>query len=189
VTFVFIYNERENMNKKAVLLFPILFLLASSSACSTISQPALTSINTPELISPAPIEVINTITPTTTPVPPITPTLLPVLTSTSTSVVEKAVGTPLPHWKGIPIIPGAIEGGPTDFNYVYSVYLSVEDTEQFYIEHLGKENWELEKREASEISTFGGPVVILDFIRNTERVNIIMAYSTHANYTTIIMTR
>jgi len=99
------------------------------------------------------------------------------------------MGTPVPDWKGIPVIPGANEGKPAGFGYIYSVNVTVDEVGKFYIEKMKLNGWVLLNRKASETSIFGGPSAILDFQKGDSIFNTMLAFSTNDDYTIVVMTQ
>jgi len=87
-------------------------------------------------------------------------------------------------------MPGAIEGRPAGFSYVYSVDAPIEEVEAFYHEQMGADGWQLSKRQYSEKGgLFGGPAVVLDFVRGGERANIMLVVSASEGYMMVMVTR
>jgi hypothetical protein len=105
-----------------------------------------------------------------------------------TPVSTKTMGTPIPFWDDLPVMPGATEGRPAGFSYVYSVSVSLDEAEVYYQEEMKAAGWEVENRKESETSMFGGPAIILDFVRGGEKVNIMLIFSTSENYTMVMLT-
>jgi len=94
---------------------------------------------------------IPTVIPTQTATPKPTETLLPTLTSTPTLPPTVDVfsamlpsGTPEAEWRGIPIMPGAINGGEGENDsYVFTTKTSVDEVEAYYEKELAKLGWDL----------------------------------------------
>jgi hypothetical protein len=124
---------------------------------------------------------------TDTPLPTATPTGPPEPTPTS-GAESDTMGTPVPSWEGLPVMPGAIEGRPAGLCYVYSIGVSTEEVETYYWEQMTARGWQLFKRQSSETGLFGGSAVVLDFARNRERANVIMAFSISDDYTVVMLT-
>jgi hypothetical protein len=99
------------------------------------------------------------------------------------------MGTPVPGWEGIPVIPGANEGEPAGFVYIYSVNVTVDEAEQFYMDAMETDGWALSNRQTSETSMFGGPATILDFVRGDEAANIMLIFSSTVNFTMVMLTK
>jgi hypothetical protein len=157
----------------AILLVIIL------SACSSATQVPLST----ETLQPKIEPTFTQLPPTSTPEPENTPTITP------TSETNSSLGTPIPDWKGLPVIPGANEGKPAGFGYIYSVNVTVKEAEKFYMEQMELGGWALSNRQTSETSMFGGPSTILDFQRNNEEVNIMLIFSASDNYTMVMLTQ
>jgi len=99
------------------------------------------------------------------------------------------MGTPVPGWEDIPVIPGANEGEPAGFGYIYSVNVTVAEDEQFYMAAMDADGWTLSNRQTSETSMFGGPATILDYVRDGEAVNIMLIFSSTDNFTMVMLTK
>jgi hypothetical protein len=149
------------------------------SACSSATQAPLPT----ETLQPTIEPTFTQLPPTSTPEPKITPTFTP------TSETNKSMGTPIPDWEGIPVIPGANEGEPAGFGYIYSVNVTVEEAEKFYMEKMESDGWTLSNRQTSETSIFGGPSTILDFQRDNEEVNVMLIFSATDNFTMVMLTQ
>jgi hypothetical protein len=85
-------------------------------------------------------------------------------------------------------MPGAIEGTPAGFSYVYAVRVPIAEVEAYYLAQMSADGWELTSHLSSETSMFGGPSIMLDFARNEEQVNIMLIFSTEENYTMVTLT-
>ncbi|MDY7041519.1 MAG: hypothetical protein SVX38_11705 [Chloroflexota bacterium] len=129
----------------------------------------------------------KTPSPTDTPLPTATPTELPELTPPS-GTQSDTMATPVPSWEDMPIMPGAIEGRPAGWSYVYSVGASTDEVETYYLEQMAERGWRLSKRQFSEVGLFGGPAIVLDFSCNGERANVMMAFSVSDDYTVVMLT-
>jgi len=156
-----------------------LLLVLILSACSSATQAPLPA----ETLQPAIEPTFMEMPPTFTPEPESTPTFMP------TTETDSNMGTPIPDWEGIPVIPGANEGQPAGLGYLYSVNVTIEEAEQFYTEKMEADGWSLSNRQTSETSMFGGPATILDFQRNNEAVNVMLIFSTNENYTMVMLTQ
>jgi len=101
-------------------------------------------------LAPAPTP---TATSTATSIPTDTPTLVP--TSTATNTPPPPTETPDPvldmlpsgvpdtEWKGIPIMPDAIDGEGDDEAYRYTVKATVAEVQAYYEQELAKLGWSL----------------------------------------------
>jgi hypothetical protein len=157
----------------------IILLALIISACSSATQSPLLTETLQSTIEPT----FTQLHPAFTPEPENTPTFVP------TNETKSSMGTPIPDWEGIPLIPGANEGEPAGFGYIYSVNVTVEEAEKFYIEKMESEDWTLFNKQTSETSMFGGPSTILDFQRNNEEVNIMLIFSSTDNFTMVMLTQ
>ena len=145
----------------AVVLF-----VSVLSSCESVTQLSFpTETIQPVAIAPfteLPItsspEVENTL--------PITPTTNPNL------------GTPLPDWKGIPVMPGAIKGEVKAFGYMYWVNVSAEEVETFYTEQMKLNGWPLVKH--TNVLSWHGRGKLLQFKQDysNEVVDVIFVFDT-----------
>ncbi len=161
------------MRLRISFLLTLAFII---SACSPVSQ----------VLSPS-----ETPRPTATLPSTPTPTLQQKITLTPEPTDEKSpeLGTLVSDWQGVPVIPGANEGMPAGFGYIYSVNVTVDEAEQFYQEKMEQDGWALSNRQTSETSMYGGPATILDYERGDEAFNIMLIFSTDENYTMIMLTQ
>ena len=156
-----------------------MLLVLVLSACSSAIQAPLTT-ETPQ---PTVTLTFTAVPPTSTPEPQNTATLTPTIGT------ESDMGTPASGWEGIPVIPGANEGEPAGFGYLYSVNVTVDEAEQFYMEAMESDGWTLSNRQTSETSMFGGSATILDFERDGEAVNIMLIFSSTDGFTMVMLTK
>jgi len=111
---------------KVITLF-VSFLI---SACSVLAPaPTLMPTQTATLIS----------TDTPTPIPTAQPQAE---TSDPISALLPS-GSPEKEWKGIPIMPGAINGDGDNDGYRYTIKATAEEVQAYYEKELGKAGWGL----------------------------------------------
>ncbi len=142
----------------------------------------------------------NTSIPTNTPFPTQTPlpvkpsptfTKLPTTNTprpTSSPTGTQTIGTSVSSWSGLPIMPGAMEGKPAGFGYLYAVKVSISEAEAYYQKQMSAGGWKFTNRQSSETSLFGGPAVILDFTRSEKQANVMLIFSAKENYTMVMLT-
>lgn len=132
--------------------------------------------------------------PTDTPLPAepsSTPTQLPptAIPKAPSSVDQsQTMGTPVPSWNGLPVMPDAIECKPAGFSYVYAVKIPISEAEAYYQKQMSADGWMLADRQSNEKGLFGGPAVVLNFTRNGKRANVLLVFSTNENYTMVSLT-
>ncbi len=149
------------MSTKTIVLLIALSLVAAS--CSTFA-PAPTATPTQTARS----------TPTETPSPTATSTPLPTSTPkppTATPDVISAilpVGTPISEWKGIPIMPDAINGEGDDKGYTFTIKADSETIQVFYETELSKQGYTLFATGTGS----GKNTVMLIFMKGTDIVSI-----------------
>lgn len=157
----------------------VMLIVLALPACSSATQALIPT----ETLQP-------TMTATFTALPPTsTSTLQPTATLAPASGTEPERGTPVASWEGIPVMPGANEGKPAGFSYLYSVNVTVDEAVQFYSEAMRADGWTLSKRQTSETSMFGGPATILDFVRDAEAVNVMLIFSAADQFTMVMLTK
>lgn len=109
------------------------FLIASCSVFAPAPTPMPTQTAT--LIPTNTSTSIPTATQTNTPQPP-TETPDPISALIPSGVPEK-------EWKGIPIMPGAINGGGDNESYRFTIKAPVEEVQAYYEKELAKLGWSL----------------------------------------------
>lgn len=132
--------------------FLLISLLASCNKSTTTDLPTKTS--------EAPTGVVSTKTPTvakTTGTP----------TSTPVDLSGLALGTPVPQWKEIPLMPGAISGKENSDNssYLYAINIVPSEIATFYTQELVKLGWEPKSGNATPAP---GGVLTLVFYKGQE---------------------
>jgi len=149
------------------------------SACSSATQESIPT----EYLQPTVTSTFTAVPPTSTAESQNKATLTP------TFGTESNMGTPVPGWEDIPVIPGANEGEPAGFGYIYSVNVTVAEAEQFYMAAMDADGWTLSNRQTSETSMFGGTATILDYVRDGEAVNIMLIFRSTDNFTMVMLTK
>jgi hypothetical protein len=176
----------EEMVDAKIQLVIVLCALALQSCNSNIQAVPPTSASSTATLLPATMPAITS-TPLATNAPALSralATTMPQPTPGSTA----GMGTPVPSWKGLPVMPGAIEGRPAGFSYVYAITASIVEAEDYYSQQMKADGWTLANRQASETSQFGGPAVAMDFIRNSSKSKVILVFSAKDDYTMVILT-
>ncbi len=172
----------------------IVLILLLLPACSPAQPPVqMTPTLAPVGISSTPLQGLQTATSSPT-VPmqtpsPVTPTASPQNTTAGFPTATVVFSTPIPDWKGIPIMPGANEGEPAGLGYLYSINLALADVEKYYQDTMQSAGWSLIKRQTSEKSMLGGPAVILDYQKDEQAWNLLLISSTTNQYTIVSLTQ
>ena len=99
----------------------------------------------------------------------------------------KAIGTPVPGWEEIPIMPGAYDAELEDLVYLYSVNAPIDQVEEFYLGKMDVNGWTLTGRLAMEAGSTGGPSTVLDFQRDEQFLNIMLVPVANQNATAVIL--
>ena len=119
------------------MMFIVLFCL-NVAACSTTTPFATVTPTSTVTLTPTQVPTLTstpTIEPTSTPRPP---TETP---DTFSSLLP--IGAPDSMWKGIPIMPGAINGESDGDSYRFTTKASVEEVQAYYEKELGRLGWRL----------------------------------------------
>ena len=130
-------DQRTSMMLKNTRLFTSLILFSLNvAACS-----ALALVPTPTPTQTATLIPTNTFTPT----PTATPTNTPQPPTETSDPISALLPTGLPEeeWKGIPIMPGAINGGEDKDSYRFTIKATVEEVQAYYQKELAKLGWNL----------------------------------------------
>ena len=101
----------------------------------------------------------------------------------------KSIGTPVPGWENIPIMPGAYNGELEDMVYLYSVSETVEAVEEYYQTKMSVNGWTLISREALETGASTGQSVILNFKKNDQYLNVMLVNVPEENSTAAILSQ
>jgi hypothetical protein len=182
-----------------------IFVLSSCNSPSTPTSAVSEALVGTPISTATPADVpmsTNTPVPTDTPAPTKTPiphetstatltavanTPTPVQHATTPTSDSQSMGTPVPSWQGLPIMPKAIEGRPAGFSYVYSADSPLEDAEAYYLDHMEADGWRLTSRQSNEKGLLG-PTVVLMFARGEEIAQVILVFSAAENYTMVTLT-
>lgn len=100
-----------------------------------------------------------------------------------------AIGTPVPGWEDIPMMPGAYDSELNELVYLYSVDVPVDEAESYYMDKMMVNGWTLLNRQVMETSTSPGSSTILDFEKGSIPLNIMLVQLVDENSTAVILTR
>ncbi len=150
-------------------LITTILLVLLISACS---QPAE--------ISPTSIAPVSTALPVST---------APELGQPATAAPTKKIGTPVPGWEDIPIMPGAYDPELTEMVYLYTVDTAVDQVEEFYTAKMDVNGWTLTNRQAMDAGPTGGPSTVLDFQKNERLLNVMLVNLVEKNATSVILSQ
>jgi hypothetical protein len=123
---------------------PFLFLVILLASCNAFT-PKPTSTSTPTS-TPVPTET-STPTLTSTPEPTATPTKKPTQTPVPPTKIASDADLPVPtgkpaaNWSGIPVMPGALAANGDSEGYYYSIKVSPDEVQKFYIKEMKKLGW------------------------------------------------
>jgi len=114
----------------------------------------------------------------------------PIPSSAESIVIQttKSIGTPIPGWESIPIMPGAYNAELEDLVYLYSVKTPLKDVEDYYRVKMDVNGWKLIDRKIMETNS-SGPATILDFQKNGQSLNIMLVDLEKDHATTVILSR
>jgi hypothetical protein len=100
----------------------------------------------------------------------------------------KAIGTSVPGWANIPIMPGAYNSELEDMVYLYSVSETVDAVEEYYQTKMSVNGWTLTSRQILETSS-SGPSTILNFQKNNKYLNVMLVNVPDENATAVILSQ
>lgn len=102
-------------------------------------------------------------------------------------VPTKKIGTPVPGWENIPIMPGAYDPELEDMVYLYTVDTPIDQVEEYYQAKLDVNGWTLTNRQALDASPTGGPSTVLDYQKNDRVLNVMLVNLVEKNATSVIL--
>jgi hypothetical protein len=101
----------------------------------------------------------------------------------------KKIGTPVPGWENIPIMPGAYDPDLADMVYIYSVDTPIDQVEEYYQSKMEVNGWTLTNRQALDAGPTGGPSTVLDYQKNDMLLNIMLVNLVEKNGTSVILSQ
>jgi hypothetical protein len=113
----------------------------------------------------------------------------PDLGQPATPAATKKIGTPVPGWEDIPIMPGAYEPELTEMVYLYTVDSSIDQVEEYYQAKLDVNGWKLTNRQQLSAGPSGGPSTVLDYQKNDKLLNIMLVNLVEKNATSVILSQ
>lgn len=126
------------------------------------------------------------------------PTSAALLTAVSTSAdlsqpvapeTTKKIGTPVPGWEDIPIMPGAYDPDPAEMVFLYTVDTPIDQVEEYYQIKLEVNGWTLSNRQALDAGPTGGPSTVLDYQKSDRLLNVMLVNLVEQNATTVILSQ
>jgi hypothetical protein len=152
-----------NMNAQCIAI--VIFVL-TLPACSRPSETAPTSV--------APVTIAGTESPVPDQV---------ILAAT------KKIGTPVPGWEGIPVMPGAYASELADMVYLYTVDTPIDQVEEYYQAKMDVNGWMLTNRQELDAGPTGGPSTVLDYQKSDRLLNVMLVNLVEKNATTVILSQ
>ena len=104
----------------------------------------------------------------------------------STSTPVRSIGTPVPGWENIPIMPGAYDSELEDMVFLYRVDIPLDEVEEYYQIKLDVNGWTLTNRQDMTVNP-SGPAAILDFQKEELLLNIMLVALEEENTTAVIL--
>jgi hypothetical protein len=101
----------------------------------------------------------------------------------------KKIGTPVPGWEDIPIMPGAYDPELTDIVYLYTVDTLIDQVEEYYQAKLKANGWTLTNRQELNAGPTGGPSTVLDYQKNDRLLNIMLVNMVEQKATSVILSQ
>ena len=99
------------------------------------------------------------------------------------------IGTPVPGWENIPIMPGAYDAELEDMVYLYSVKATMKEVEEYYRTKLDVNGWTLTDRNVMETSSSSGLATVLDFQKDGQSLNVMLVGLETEPATAVILSR
>jgi hypothetical protein len=106
-----------------------------------------------------------------------------------TAAPAKKIGTPVPGWEDIPIMPGAYEPELADMVYLYTVDTPIDQVEEYYQAKMEANGWRLTDRRELDAGPSGGPSTVLDYQKNDKLLNILLVNLVEKNGTSVILSQ
>jgi hypothetical protein len=144
----------------------IAFLFVILSACSQPAGSSTTSIDPATAVSAS-----------------------PALSQPAALLPTKKIGTPVPGWENIPIMPGAYDPELEDMVYLYTVDTPLDQVEEYYQTKMEVNGWTLTNRQEMDAGPTGGPSTILDYQKNDQLLNIMLVNLVEKNATSVILSQ
>jgi hypothetical protein len=105
------------------------------------------------------------------------------------SIPTKKIGTPVPGWENIPIMPGAYDPELADMVYLYTVDTPIDQVEEYYQTKLDVNGWTLTSRQELDAGPTGGPSTVLDYQKNDKLLNVMLVNLVEKNATSVILSQ
>jgi hypothetical protein len=150
------------MNLKRMIIVLLALALSACSQRTGASPTPIALVSTDETVSPE-------------------PGLPPVST--------KKIGTPVPGWEAIPVMPGAYDPELEEMVYLYTVDASTDQVEEYYQTKLQVNGWALTNRQELDAGPTGGPSTVLDYQKNDNLLNVMLVNLVEQKATTVILSR
>jgi hypothetical protein len=106
---------------------------------------------------------------------------------TAASISTKKIGTPVPGWENIPIMPGAYDPELEDMVYLYTVDTPIDQVEEYYQTKMNVNGWALTNRQVLDAGPTGGPSTVLDYQKNDKLLNVMLVSLVEKNATSVIL--
>jgi hypothetical protein len=101
----------------------------------------------------------------------------------------RKIGTPVPGWENIPIMPGAYDSELEDMVYLYTVDSPIVQVEEYYQTKMNVNGWTLTNRQELDASPTGGPSTILDYQKSDQLLNVMLVNLVEKNATSVILSQ
>ena len=144
----------------------IVFLILLLPACSQPSRNSTTSIDPAVAVSAS-----------------------PALDQSAAPLPTRKIGTPVPGWENIPIMPGAYDPELEDMVYLYTVDIPIDQVEEYYQTKLVVNGWTLTNRQGLDAGPTGGPSTILDYQKSDQLLNVMLVNLVEKNATSVILSQ
>ena len=113
----------------------------------------------------------------------------PEVSQPATAAPTKKIGTPVPGWENIPIMPGAYDPDLADMVYLYTVDTPINQVEEYYQAKMEVNGWTLTNRQELDAGPTGGPSTVLDYQKNDMLLNVMLVNIVEKNATSVILSQ
>jgi hypothetical protein len=113
----------------------------------------------------------------------------PEVSEPATTAPTKKIGTPVPGWENIPIVPGAYDPELAEMVYLYTVDMPVDQVEEFYQTKMEVNGWTLTNRQELDAGPTSGPSTVLDYQKNDRLLNVMLVNIAEKNATSVILSQ
>jgi hypothetical protein len=111
------------------------------------------------------------------------------LSHSATEAPMKKIGTPVPGWENIPVMPGAYDSELADMVFLYMVDTPIDQVEEYYQAKMEVNGWTLTNRQELDAGPTVGPSTVLDYQKSDQLLNIMLVNLVEKNATSVILSQ